>query len=270
MLSFGNNKLVIGMVHLLPTNGYKGFTSKEDILRRALEDLQVLEENGIDAIIIENNYDLPHKIKVGKETLEVMDQVIKELRKKTRLPLGINVLWNDFEASLSLANKHNCEFIRVPVFNDHVKTSFGEIKGCPEKIIEFRKKISAEHISILADIQVKHAELLNKRPLTESAKEAIEKGADGLIITGKWTGDFPTLKEVMEVKKMGGDTPVIVGSGVDKDNVKSFFKYSDAVIVSTSLKDGEKKSPEEERNIKPYTAKIDPSKLKEFMLSARG
>jgi membrane complex biogenesis BtpA family protein len=259
------NKTVIGMIHLLPTLGYEGFTTKEKILARALEDLKILEKGKVDAVIIENNYDLPHKIKINKENLVIIGFVIGELKKKTKMPIGINILWNDYEAALSLAKVYDCEFVRVPVFVDHVKTAFGEIFGESKKVLEFRKKIKADHVQILADIQVKHAEILNKRPIQEAALDAIRNGAEGIIVTGKWTGDSPLISDLRAVKMVAGEIPVIVGSGADKDNLLNLFNFSDSVIVSTSLKEGEKMDRSKERNIKPYNAKIDQKKLADFM-----
>jgi len=266
---FKNNKAVIGMIHLIPTIGYEGFVSEENILKRALEDLAVLEKGGIDGIIIENNYDLPHKIKIDKETLALIGRIVGEIRKKTKLPLGINILWNDYESSLSLAKVYNCEFVRVPVFVDDVLTSFGEIKSEPEKIIRFRKKINAEDILLLTDIQVKHAELLDKRPIAESAFEAIKKGADGLIVTGKWTGESPDIEDLKAVRGVSKNIPVIIGSGADATNIRTLLEFADAVIVSTSFKEGKKKSKDEERNRKPYTARLDLKRIKEFMEKVR-
>ena len=48
-------------------------------------------------------------------------------------------------------------------------------------------------------------------------------------------------------------------------NINELFQFSDAAIISTSLKEGESKSPEEERNLKGYDAKIDSARVREFM-----
>jgi len=270
MISLLKKKTVIGVIHLLPTIGYAGFISVEKILNKALEDLSILEKGGVDAIIIENNYDLPHKIKVNSETITLIGYIIGKIKEKTNLSMGVSILWNDFESALSLAKIYNCDFIRIPVFVDYVKTSFGEIKGEPERAIQFRKKIGAENILIFADIQVKHAEILNKRLIYESAQEAIMKHADGLIVTGKWTGNAPLIEDLRNVKRAAGEkVPIIVGSGADKNNIDSLLEFADAVIISTSLKEGENKPKSKERNIKSYDAKIDLKKVKEFLIKVR-
>ena len=39
----------------------------------------------------------------------------EKLRKATKLPLGISVLWNDYDAALSIAKILNLQFIRIPL-----------------------------------------------------------------------------------------------------------------------------------------------------------
>jgi membrane complex biogenesis BtpA family protein len=270
MLNLLKEKKIIGVIHLLPTCGHDGFVNIQNILDKALFDLNAFEKGGVDAIIIENNYDLPHEIKVGAGTTSTIGYVIGKIKEKTKIPLGVSVLWNDYESALTLAKIYNCDFVRVPVFVDSVKTSFGEIKGEPERVIEFRKRIIAQEIKVFTDIQVKHSELLNRRPIEEAAKEAIEKGTDGLIVTGKWTGNAPLLRDLEAVKKVSRNkVPVIIGSGADKNNILSLLNFADAAIVSTALKEGENKSEKEERNIKSFSERIDVQKVKEFMQIVR-
>ena len=260
------SKKIIGVIHLLPTLGFEGFKSKEDILSRALEDLNTLITGGINSIIVENNYDLPHKINVNPETIVMMGYILGKIREKTDIELGISVLWNDYKTALSIAKIYNCQFVRVPVFVDTVKTSFGLIKGNAQDIIEYRDQIDANNVKIYADIQVKHAELINKRPIKDASSEAIKKGADALIITGKWTGDAPLLDDLKDLKNnISRDIPVIIGSGADENNINQLLQYSDAVIISTSLKEGNNQLAEKERNIKNYDTKISLSKIKSFM-----
>jgi uncharacterized protein len=266
---FKNKKVIIGVIHLLPTPGFKGFLSKEETLKRALDDLKILEISGVDAVIIENNYDTPHVINISSQTFALMDFIINKMRSKTTLPLGISVLWNDFKSALLLAKKNNCQFIRVPVFVDYIKSSCGEIKGDADKVITFRNKINAKDILLLTDIQVKHSELLNIRPISLAAIDAVNKGSDGIIITGVWTGKPPSIEDLKIVKEVSKNIPIIIGSGADKFNIKTLLKFADAVIVSTSLKEGAPKSSKEEVNIKSYDTKISLNKVKEFINKAR-
>ncbi|MDO8436062.1 MAG: BtpA/SgcQ family protein [bacterium] len=255
--------IIIGAIHFPPLLGYPEFPGFKVSLNNALKDLKAFESGGVDGIIFENNYDIPHTEKVGPETVAIMTFLGEKIKKETNLPIGVSVLWNDFRAALSIAKTIGARFIRIPVFVDRVKTNYGIINGNPEKVKEFQEKIKAGNIILLVDIQVKHAQLLNKRPIEKSALEAIKSGADSLILTGKWTGDAPDLRNLVAVRKAVADFPLLVGSGADKENISELLKYANGAIVSTSLKEGASKN--NEVNIKTWKQRISKEKVKNFI-----
>jgi predicted TIM-barrel enzyme len=74
--------------------------------------------------------------------------------------------------------------------------------------------------------------------------------ADVVIITGEMTGIPPKLEEVKRVKELV-KCPVLVGSGMRKDNIAEFLKYADGAIVGTSLKvGGDTKNPVDVARVK--------------------
>lgn len=268
---FKTKNLIIGMVHFPPLLGYKDFAGINNCLDKSLKDAQTLEKGGVDAVMFENNYDLPHREFVGPEIVAAMTALVQEVSKKISVPFGINVLWNDYKAGLSVAKICGARFIRVPVFVDSVKTDYGEIYANPKGVLSFRKKIGAEKIALFTDIHVKHAKMLEEKSITDSAQEAVEKGSDGLIITGKWTGDAPNTEDLREARKaVGKDFPILIGSGATKDNVNTLLKYADGIIVGTSLKTGRVVSKEKETNLKPWQAKISLEKTREFVKRVKG
>lgn len=256
-------KPIIGALHFSPLLGYDGFLGYDKILENALKDMDALAQGGADAVIIENNYDIPHTVNVGPNTISSMTYLGAELKRNSTLPMGVSVLWNDFRASLSIAKTIGACFIRVPVFVDAVRTDFGEIYATPADVIEYRRKLHGEDIAILADIQVKHAQMLKKIPISESARMAEHAHADAVIVTGSWTGIPPTIEDLDEVNH-NTNVPVLIGSGLDKDNANKLLKHADGAIVSTSIKEGISDALSE-RNVKPYTARISKTKVKLLM-----
>lgn len=262
---FETEKPIIGVVHLSPLLGYKKFEGVGKTLERAIADSRAFEKGGVSGIIIENNYDLPHKIKVGPETVAIMTYLTNKISTRINLPIGISVLWNDYKAALAISKLTSAEFIRVPVFVDKVKTKFGKAIGNPEEVIEYRNKIDAEDVALFTDIQVKHAELLEEKPIDLSAKQAIESGSDALIVTGEWTGKAPATNKLKKVRNAVGGFPILIGSGANKENINELLRFADGAIVSTSLKAGASLKAKEERNIKPFQNRIDSKKVNEFM-----
>ena len=265
---FKKSKPIIGVIHFPPLLGYKNYPGFECIKNKALNDLKALEQGKVDAILLENNYDIPHKIFVEPETIAQMILLAKLVRDKTKLPLGIIVLWNDYKASLSIAKITCAQFIRLPVFVDKVKTNYGTIIGEPKKVVAYQKKIGAEDIAIFTDIQVKHAKMLEKKDLITSAKQAIKAGSDGLIITGKWTGDAPRLQALKKVKKSVGAFPILIGSGITDKNIKKFFEYADGAIVGTFFKTGKYLDKNQETNIKAFKEVVDVRKVRALALAS--
>lgn len=256
-------KPIIGMVHFLPLLGYDEFKSLEEVEKNALEDLKALIVGGIDGVMFENNYDIPHKIKVGPETVASFTAILSRIKKIISVPFGVSVLWNDAYAALSIAKVCGGSFIRIPVFVDEVETSYGKVKGEADKVLEFRRKIKAEDIALLVDVHVKHAKILSKLSLEDSAVLAIKKGADAIILTGKWTSDAPEIKDVIKVRKKIGNFPLLIGSGVNLDNIEDFIKIADGIIVGTSLKKGS--NDKGEINVKSFKKRVDVEKVKLFI-----
>lgn len=256
------NGITIGAVHFPPLLGYADFPGFKKTLRNALQDIAAFEEGGIDGIILENNYDIPHTEFVSPASALSMSYLIEQIRARTKLPLGASVLWNDYRAALALVKIHNLQFIRVPVFVDTVKTACGVITGNARDVIKTRDACDAADVAILTDIHVKHSELLSKFSITESARRAIKAGSDGLIITGRWTGEQPDLSELARIRAAIGDFPIVTGSGTNAANVTDLFKFANGTIVSTALKAGSAKKTE--INVKSYDQRISRAKVLEF------
>jgi len=265
---FSTKNLIVGMVHFPPLLGYKDFSGLDVCFKKSLEDAKTLERGGVDAIMFENNYDIPHQEFVGLETVAIMTFLVQKISKEISLPFGINVLWNDYKAALSIAKVTGASFIRVPVFVDSVKTQYGKIFAQPEKILSFREKIKASKVALFTDIHVKHAKLIEPKTISKSAKEAVKKGSDALIVTGKWTGDAPNISDLQEVRKaVGKDFPILIGSGATKDNIATLLKYADGVIVGTALKTGKIRA--KEVNLKPWQERISLKKTREFVKAVK-
>ena len=59
--------------------------------------------------------------------------------------------------------------------------------------------------------------------------------ADVVIATGQRTGDAATTKEIQTIKA-ATSLPVLVGSGVNVDNIFEILSVADGVIIASSLK----------------------------------
>ena len=229
---------IIGMIHLLSLPGYKKHPGMKKVVKQALKDLVILEKGGVNAVLIENENDHPHQVKAAPEIIAAMTIVVSKLVEKAQVPVGVEVLLNDPQASLAIAKISGAKFIRTDYFIDKMwRPKYGEMEIDQKKLNAYKKKIKTDSIKIFADVQVKYAKLLEKgKTISQSVEQAIKAGADGVIVTGNFSGQAPKLKDLQEAKKAAKSFPVYVGSGFSIDNAQKLLPFCDGAIVGTSLK----------------------------------
>ena len=242
-MTHANSATVIGMVHFSPLEGDPAFPGKQLVRERAEQDLAALLTGGVDVVMFENNFDDPKFAELPPTQAAHFEELVRELVAMLTIPWGICALWNDYKLGFQLCQKYGGTMVRVPVFVDSVETVYGTFFADPVRVIQTRKELRAEDIKLLADVQVKHAKILNPRPLPESIQEALTAGADAIIITGNWTGDPPSVAMVKEAKETCPQAHILIGSGMTPQNIKDFIPYIDGCIVGTAFKEmvGEKK-----------------------------
>lgn len=226
------------MVHFGPLAGRPDAPAYRKIADKAKHDLRVLLQGKIDAVMFENMYDQPHTERLDAARVKEFDALLATLTRNLKIPFGLSLLWNDFPNAFRLAKKHGAGWIRVPVFVDSVKTNYGTFLAKPKNVIQTRQKIGASKVAIMADVQVKHSTMVRPRPIAASARDSICAGADMVIVTGKWTGDPPTVADVHHVRSAVGTTPIIIGSGITARNIATFIPLVSGMIVGTDFKSG--------------------------------
>jgi len=251
---------LIAVCHLPPLPDYPGSPGMDAIRAHALADLAALEAAGFDAMLVENEHDRPHRVTAEPATVEAMhDITAATVRAAGSIIVGCEILLNDPHASLAVCRGAGGRFVRTDYFVDRMtRPEYGEFEINPEALIAFRREIKAQDVLILADIQVKYATMVEKRTLQESARLAALNEADAVVVTGRETGDAPTVGQLREARAgvagSGRDVPVLVGSGLAPDNAEELLAECDGAIVGSSLMtDG----------------RMDPDKLRQ-LLSAAG
>ncbi len=192
---FSEEKVVLGMVHLKPLPGaprYGG--SLAPVLEAALADAEAIRQGGAGGMIVENFNDNPfYPGHVEPETVAAMTVIAREVvRTAGDLPVGINVLRNDWKAALAIALTVGARFIRLNILTDALVTDQGIIQAPAHLALRYRRALGADHLLILADVYCKHGAPLARRPLGTVARDTAERGlADALIVSGEESGDPP-------------------------------------------------------------------------------
>jgi membrane complex biogenesis BtpA family protein len=227
---------IIGVIHLPPLPGFAGSPGLDRVIEKALADQRALEAGGIDGVLVENEEDHPHEVSAGPSTIANMTRVTTALAARASVPLGVEILLNDPKASLAVAAAAGARFIRTDYFVDRMmRPEYGEMSIDPAGILSLRRRLGADHVLVLADVQVKYAQMIEPRPLAESAALAAASGADVVVITGAATGEAPGVDDLQRARR-AANCPVLVGSGLDAGNAERLLACADGAIVGTALK----------------------------------
>ena len=240
-------KLVIGMIHLAALPGTpKSKLSPKQIINSAIEEAKMYTQNGIEAVIIENMHDLPYiKQSIGHEISTLMAIAAYEVKKKTGLFVGIQILAGANKAALATAYNAGADFIRAEAFVFGHLADEGYLESSAAELLRYRKQIGADKLLIFTDIKKKHSAhaITSDVSIEETAEAAEFFLSDGIIITGNSTGKQADINEVKAVKETV-KLPVLIGSGITDKNIAAYYPYADAFIIGSYFKkDGNWQNP---------------------------
>ncbi len=236
---FKVGKPIIGMIHLKALPGTPKFNnSTNEIIEAALDEVEIYKNAGIDALAIENMHDVPYlKNDVGHEITSIMSIIAHEVKNRSNLPCGIQVLSSANKAAIAIAKNAGLDFVRAEGFVFGHVADEGYIDANGGELLRYRKNINAEKIAIFTDIKKKHSShsITSDISIVETAKAAEYFLSDGLIITGSSTAE-PANTDDIKLIKNACKIPVIVGSGVTINNVSQYLLISDALFVGSYFK----------------------------------
>ncbi len=205
----------------------------------ARRDAAAYAAGGVDAVMVENFGDVPFGAgAVGPHVVAVMTLAVAAVMAETGLPVGVNVLRNDVQGAVGIAAATGAAFVRANVYVGAAVTDQGVIEGRAEEVQALIRRLGAR-VGIWADVDVKHAAPLARRPVSELAEDAVERGmAAAVIVTGSGTGRPAASADLRAVRAAVPRTPLYVGSGVTADLVGGLLAVADGAIVGTAAKIG--------------------------------
>ncbi|MEB8345396.1 BtpA/SgcQ family protein [Flavobacteriaceae bacterium KMM 6898] len=235
---YKDTKPIIGMIHLKALPGTpKNTLNTSDIINAALQEADVYKKAGINAIMIENMHDVPYlKNGVGHEISSIMTLIGYLIKQRTKLPVGIQILAGANREALAAAKAADLDFIRAEGFVFAHVADEGIIEAQAGELLRYRKKIGADGIALFTDIKKKHSShaITKDISLLDTAKAAQFFLSDGVIVTGDHTG---VAASVDELKTLNGlAIPVLIGSGITKDNVSDYWPLCNGMIVGSYFK----------------------------------
>jgi predicted TIM-barrel enzyme len=224
---FTAQKTVIGMIHLSGSGA-------EDRVRRARQELDIFAEEGVHGAIIENYHG---DISNVKDTLDSLGD--------TQLPLalGINLVggrridtqWFDKYPFLKFSQMDN---VRDPNISDY------------ERFRDFQ----SGDLVFIGGVQFKY-QPSSGLSLEEDIKYAIKR-VDAICTTGDATGNETPIEKLRAFRNLMGDYPLIVGAGVNLQNVREQLSVADAAIVGSYFKNGNTESLIDRQKVRDLIAVV--------------
>lgn len=248
---------LIGVLHVPALPGAPAARlPMDEITRRVVEDAQLLQTHGFSAVLVENFHDSPFPAgPSAPETIAAMTVVTQAVREAVSLPVGVQLLRNDALAGLGVAAATGASFVRVNVLSGAAVTDQGLVQGQADVLLRKRAALGLDDVALLADVDVKHATSLDRRPLTERARDlAGRNGADAVLVTGSATGASVDLDELERVARAVAPVPTLAASGTTAETLPAVLERCAGTLVGSALED-------------PTTGRIDPERASAYASS---
>lgn len=212
---FNVKKPILAMIHLTGE-------SDEEKIDIAKHEIDLLIDNGVDAVIIENYFG----------SSDVVEEVLRYVyQNRKNIIYGLNVLDDDKKA-FELADKYEAKFIQLDSVSGHL--NLDDDSEFEKWITTARKQTNA---FVLGGVRFKYQPYLSGRSLEEDLQIGMDR-CDAIVVTGEGTGLETDITKIKEFRRiMGNDFPLVVGAGITADNLKEQLEVADAAIVGSYLKD---------------------------------
>lgn len=189
-------------------------------------------------------HDIPYikSSSFGPEIVASMTSACAAVRQicPKNFPIGVQVLSVGGREALAIAKSTNLNFIRNEGFVFAHIGDEGYTESNAGELLRYRRSIDAENVMIFNDIKKKHSShaITSDLSLLDTAYAAKFFKSDGVILTGKSTGDATDTDEVKIIadNRKSLKMPILIGSGVTKDNLKDYIGVADALIIGSYFK----------------------------------
>ena len=235
---------ILGMIHLAGQNPTK----------RALEELALFEEEGIDGAIIENYHG---------SVEDVIATLWETQKRKRKLVIGVNILPNEFDQSLLLARKYGVDFVQM----DYVSGIYwsGQLD------FEHYRQVKQENpeIIVLGGVWPKYYHPIKGSDLEADLRVGVQR-AEAIVVTGAGTGQETPFDKIRRFREIIGEHSLVIGAGLTPDNAYEQLCISNGAIVGTSLKlDDDTYNPVDRQRIKDFMSVVREARLYQENLASK-
>ncbi|NOQ71181.1 MAG: hypothetical protein GQ574_04205 [Crocinitomix sp.] len=232
-----NEKRIIGLIHLQPLPGTPFYEkgSFQKLMNTALESAEALKKGGAHGCLIQtvdrvysknDETDLARVVALTKIT-DAIAQIAAD-----GFQIGVQVMRNANKAALSIAKLCEGSFIRAETLVGMNLTPHGLIEADPIGLMEYRNKIDAFEIDIVADIHTRHFQWHNaSKPVEQIAKYAQMVGANSVCVESKNEEKLSVM--IKKINNVCPDLPIILSGYTNHENAKRLLENADGAFVGS-------------------------------------
>jgi uncharacterized protein len=242
-LVLGKGKVVLGMVHLRPLPGtpYYEEGSLGRILDDAIRSARALHEGGAAGCLVQT-FDRVYRVDDDSDPARIaaMALIVRAIVEATgeEFHVGVQMMRNAVTASLGLAAVAGGSFIRAGALVGMTLTPHGMVQADPLGVMEYRAKIGARSIRILADVDSMQFHWFGGGMETaDVARGAALVGADAVVVADP--DENRTLAMIAAVRSAVPGLPILLGGHTNHGNAARLLAAADGAFVGSCLeKDG--------------------------------
>lgn len=246
---------VVVHVRANKTTNADGTVDEAKLMADALANADAVVRGGGDMIILIN----------ARTEMPLYEKIITAVRERhPTFPLGISALDygpKNLTEGFRLAAKYNAQMVWCEVVPDEpieYEDDDGSYK--PADVIPLQLALDTQarvHPTAIhtAGVHMKYTRPRDGRTFEQAMTAALGK-VDGINITGPKTGELADVERVKTARRIAGDYPMGLASGVGVDNIASVIEYIDYAIVGTSLKEPENALRTSEARVRELRAKM--------------
>lgn len=240
--TLGKRKVVLGMIHLQPLPGTPFYKegSFDRTLDTAVQSARALYDGGADGCLVQT-VDRVYSVKDESDPARTaaMGLIVRAIAQVTgeEFQIGVQLMRNALKASLAVAKVAGGTFIRAGALVGRTLTSHGMVEADPFAVMEYRNKIHAWDIKVIAEVDSMHFKWFGEaKPTAEVARSAQHVGADAVSVGDP--DERKTLALIAAVRKAVPGLPILLAGYTNHDNAARLMAAADGAFVGTCLERG--------------------------------
>ncbi|MEV6421255.1 BtpA/SgcQ family protein [Streptomyces sp. NPDC051662] len=251
---------VLGMVHLAPLPGtpFHRDGSLPEIIDRAVADALALREGGANGCLVQtadrvagaaDDSDPARTAAMALTVRAVREAVGAEFR------VGVQMMRNAVRASLAVARTTEVDFVRVATLVGATLSPHGLVEADPTGVMEYRKKIGAWGVQVVAEVSSMHFSWLGDSPsIGQVGRWAEQAGADALAVSDP--DEAALLKKIAALRRACPGLPLLLAGHTDHTNAARLLAVADGAFVGRCLQRGGWGGPVDAVRVKKYVAAV--------------